>query len=370
MIFKKKQLLLTAYRKKRLDKWHRQSLNSMGAAIQKEKIRDADHYYRQFKYEQVRFSVLDSRTPEVYEPLQKMSENFEIFTVIHTLKTACSMITHHKMFSQEYTQHLLESVLEKIEQQELHTYPTVAIYLSCYNLLHLIEEDANFQKLKAQLEEFEPLFHTLEIRSLYLIAINFCIGKINTGNPAYLREVFSLYRTSLDSKVLLEEGQLSQWTYKNILSAALKLAEFEWAESFIIQFQPHLPEKYQGSFFHYNRARLFFAKKEFRSATEILNQVYLKDIFTEIDARLMLIKANYELGELALMEHALENLNQFIRRRKLNTYHRMNYQNFIRFARKLLNLQTLDDRGRKEIHHEIRAAEQVIEKEWLLEKSL
>ena len=84
----------------------------------------------------------------------------------------------------------------------------------------------------------------------------------------------------------------------------------------------------------------------------------------------MLIKANYELGELALMAHALENLNQFIRRRKLNTYHRMNYQNFIRFARKLLNLQPLDDRGRQEIHHEIRAAEQVIEKEWLLEKSL
>ena len=60
-----------------------------------------------------------------------------------------------------------------------------------------------------------------ELRTLFLLAINFGIQQFNRGEERYIGEVFELYRTALDRGFLLNKGQLSRFAFKNIVGIAI-----------------------------------------------------------------------------------------------------------------------------------------------------
>jgi hypothetical protein len=96
--------------------------------------------------------------------------------------------------------------------------------------------------------------------------------------------------------------------------------------------------------------------------------VEIEDLFTNIDAKVTLIKTYVEEEEYERLDYLLENLGQLLRRKKVMAYHQANYSNFISFVKKLVNLKTYDPGRRKKLVHDIEKAEILTEREWLLEK--
>ncbi|MEM7039298.1 MAG: hypothetical protein AAF570_20150, partial [Bacteroidota bacterium] len=183
------------------------------------------------------------------------------------------------------------------------------------------------------------------------------------GAGEFLAEVYQLYKRGLDEGWLFERGQLTPWTYKNVVSAGLKLKDLDWVGEFIERYRTDLPEAAEVTFYRYCRAEFQFAKGEYRAVLRTFRFLQLKDPLTHLRARILQIKACFELGEFQLLEAQLENLRQLLRRKKELVYHREAYRNFERFLRRRMGLTPSDDRSA--YLRDLAATEIVAEREWL-----
>lgn len=363
------QLALTRhYRNRSLPKEFKAALNKLDKLIDRSPRMDAESHYFEYQFHLERFEVLVDRTTPVQEIFQGLSDELDAYFIISKLKLAVIILNHRKMFKVKYELGLLEELVRYVEQSGLNRIPAVDIYYNCYQILTHDEPEGYFRKLVPAIGKYGGNFKHSETQGLYLFAINFCIKQINLGKEAYVREVFELYRQALESDYLIDEGILSPWTYKNISSAALKLEEYEWVDKFNYTYRKWLPADYQDSFYHFNNAKLYLATKEYSKVVKTLNRIDTKDVFTLLGARVMQVKAQYELGEFQLIEYLLDNFKQLLRRKEVLTYHKRNYSNFVKFTSRLIRLKPGDQKAQKKLETEILAAEILTEREWLLAK--
>ena len=110
----------------------------------------------------------------------------------------------------------------------------------------------------------------IEYGDLLTVAINYAIRRQNSGELKYTKEAILLYRWGFDKRVLFENGVLSSYSYKNTLQLALKIEDFDWAEKFINDFKPFLPEKDRENLYKYNLAIFHFRKNDYQTAMMLL----------------------------------------------------------------------------------------------------
>ncbi|MCP3932594.1 MAG: hypothetical protein GY705_26285, partial [Bacteroidetes bacterium] len=272
------------------------------------------------------------------------------------------------VYKTEYAIGLIHEVLEYVEKNNFLRFPAIAIYYYGYLALTNPIEEHYFKNLKETIFEYGHLFSHSEVRDIYLMAINYCIGRMNAGEKSYIRETFELYREGLKKEILFEENQLSRWTFLNIVSTGANLEEYDWVENFIHQYQDYLGEKHRQSFVHYSLARLNFERKDYTSAMRLLVQADYDDILINLNAKTMLFKMYYEQDELNALESLLESMRTYMQRKKVIGYHKANYRNIIQFTKKLVRINPYDEKGKKTLKKEIEAANPLTERKWILEQ--
>lgn len=243
---------------------------------------------------------------------------------------------------------------------------TVLLYENLLNALRDPAREDAFFTAKNLLETNWQLFRGNERRDLYLLALNFCIRKINGGQRQFIRNAFELYRSGLENRALFENGYLSRFTYKNTVTAGLNLREFDWVRSFIEEYRPYLQPRERHSVFSYNLAVWHFWKSDYDQAMDLLRENDFSDPLTNLDARAILLCIYYERGYFDALESHLDSFKSYLRRQKSIGYQRDNYLNLIRFTKKLLRLETGDKAGRLALKQEIRQTTALAEREWLL----
>lgn len=230
------------------------------------------------------------------------------------------------------------------------------------------EEEAYFQRLKTLLRQYVNLFPPAEARDLYMAAINFAIRRHNRGDRAFTREAFDLYREALDKGVLPENGQLPQYTFINILNLAQLLGEHTWSRTFLEEGQTLLPPAERDNTYRYGLAGYHFRRSEYEPVLALLREVDFSDVFIQLDARKMLLRSYYELGEWPALASLLDSFKAFLRRHKALGYHRDSYLNLVKFTQKLMKTIGKRPAARKRLAAQIQAAEAIAEREWLLGK--
>ncbi len=246
------------------------------------------------------------------------------------------------------------------QQQTVHLYE---------NLLRALRDPADesaFFEAKLLLEEHWQLFRGNERRDLYLLALNFCIRKINGGQRQFMRQAFDIYRSGLENQALFEYGQVSRFTYKNAVTAGLNLGEFDWVRQFIEDYRQHLHPRERHSAYCYNLAVWHFWRLDYDQAMTLLRETDFADPLTNLDARSILLKIYYTRGYHDVLESHLESFQTYLRRQKNIGYQRDNYLNLIRFTKKLLRLEAKDEAGRAALREEIGQTAALAEREWLL----
>ena len=148
---------------------------------------------------------------------------------------------------------------------------------------------------------------------------------------------------------------------------ALRLGEFNWVESFIPDYKQYLAPKFRDTIVHYSKAKLLFEKKDYAAAMELLAHVDYDDVLLTLNARLMLIKIFYETDEYDALDSLLESMRTYIHRKDLTSSYKSNYQNIIRYTKKLVRVNPYDGGQKSKLKTEIIAANPLTEKSWLLE---
>ena len=336
--------------------------------LDKETFRGSDHHYARYQLSQTQYNASRNESDRVGKGLQDMSRNLDLWFAIEKLKHACSRAAQLNVSDQDAPLDFLEEVLERVEKNAWMKVPIVGVYWHAYRMLVQENGDADYHDLRQMLEEDAELLRQDEQRTVFLMAINFCIQELNSGRQFYVGEVYRLYKIGLRDGWLFEQGELSPWTYKNVVAAGLKLGDFEGVESFIEGFRMHLPEVSRGTFYKYNLAELQFARGQFRETLRTLRYLQFKEPLSQLRARLLQIKAAYELGEKGLVEYQVANLLKLVKRKKSLAYHRESYRAFAGFARRLVVLWEEDESARAGLVADVEAVDAVVEREWLLEK--
>ncbi len=319
-----------------------------------------DDYHVQM--EQYRFAATASRTSA--HNLQAITDSLDTAYFAQKLRQACLLLSHQAVYKADYKFGMLEEVLRYVEAQQLLGIPAIAVYYYCYRALTEPEQPDHFHQLKRLLVEEQSKFPSHEIADLYLLAINYCIRHYNQGNPAYLPDEFELYQEGLKRSYFLNNGTLSRFTYRNVVTLGLKLQAFDWVENFVNEFRERLEPKHRQPMFSFNMARLAYVRRQHGLALQLLQKSEYSDLLLNLAAKTLMLKIFYENGDYDTLDSHLSAMQKFIRRKKIMGYHRENYLNFALFLKRLIEAN--DKVALDTLREEIRAAGSVAEREWLL----
>lgn len=360
--------LLQACRRRGLDKPFRSVLERLNRYLDKQPHRNPDHYRLRYAValEEYDHSMQTGRSAT--EHLQPLSDWHDVAFIAEKLKNACILISRRRVLHREFDTGLLPAVLELVRvRPQLLDIPAIAVYYFGYLALNEPETDAHFFALKERLRVDGHLFPVAELRDIYLLAINFCIHRINLRQEVYLREVFDLYRAGLESGVFLENNQLSRFTYTNIALAALRLQEFDWTLRFLEEYREKLPETQRAGAYAFNLARYHCERGDYDRAMPLLQAMDFDDVLHNLTAKAMLIRMYYETGAANALDSLLASLETYLRRKgQLGEQQKTAYHNMIRFVRKLNALPPADARARQMLRQEVLGSSLVAEKDWLL----
>ncbi len=300
--------------------------------------------------------------------LQEVSDEVDKWFVLQKLKYACTMLSQRNIFKADYELDFISEILGRVEKGGFEDAPLVRIYYATYRILTEEDSQLAFEEQLLLLEKYGDLLSKQDLRALYLVSVNFWIRQLNRGAQDAARQVYQLYQKGLEEEWLFENGELSPYSYKNMVAAGLKLGEFRTVAGFIEKYKDRLPEGMRYSYYQTSLAEVELAQGHWREVLRILRYVQHSDPLTQLRARIVQIKAGFELGEMQVIEYQLDNLRQLLRRRKELAYHREAYANFERFLRRLLSLVPDQESQVEKLVSDIRETDPLPEQDWLLLK--
>lgn len=360
--------LAEAFRKRALEKQFHSTIEEVSSALKKKPTEDALFYKTAYdvQLEQYNFSSVGVR--HISQNLQDIHDNFDIYFLSTKLRHSCLTISHQNVYKTEYDYGLLREVIQYVESRKLYTIPAVGVYYFCYLALANVEQESYFLQFKQMVFEYGDRFNTNELNGLYLLAINYCIRRLNQGKKHYAKEGLELYKAGLQSEALIQEGQISRFTYRNIIAMGLIVQDYTWVENFLHEYKPYLDKSHREQIFKFNLARLEYTRKNYNLALELLIQADFKDLLLNLSAKAMALKIYFELNEIRLLDAHLHSMKTFITRKKVMGYHRTNYLNLIKYTQKLIGLRPSDRLGAEAIREKIEAEKLISEREWLLQQ--
>lgn len=363
---KVKTALTAVYRERNLNKHFERSLRASKKLQKETRYKNADYHLDAYQLQVEEYSNIAARNRINALNLQKISNELDIAFIALKLRQTCLSISHQTVYRTEYHFGLLKEIIQYVEQQNMLKTPAISIYYYYYKLLTDPSEMHHFQRFKSLVLEEGDCFPIDEIGDLFLLAINFCTRQYNEGNPIYLEESFELYQIGLEKKFLLQNGILSRFTYRNIVTHGLIMKAFDWLEYFIYTYKNNLELPYRESMFNFCLARLEYSRKNYDSALQLLQKSEYKDLLLNLSAKTVLLKVFYELEEFDSLESHLQAMKTFLRRKEIIGYHKENYKNLIRFTYRLLELPLSDLKSKKKLIDAIEKTNFLAERGWLL----
>lgn len=332
-------------------------------------VQDADYYSHAWEMEFAHLAMMSSGKVEPEAAaITRAAGYLDRFYLIRKLQLCCEIFNVQNVFAQEHQVFLLDEILLHLKNRNYDDVPVIVIYYRILMTLRESEKEEHYHTLRKLLRQHERVVTTEELRDMYKYVLNYCIKKINLGNISWQDELFDIYKTTLENRVLLTEGFLSHRDFKNIVTISLRLRELKWAEEFIPKYVPELQAAERENARMYNTANLLFHKNDFSGALRLLQQVDFSDIFYDLDARSIVLKTWFELDEEDSLEYHATAFRTFLKRNKsVSDYQRTIYENLILYTTRLMKAGTRQKLIEK-IRDEVMDKKNIADLRWFLSK--
>ena len=347
-----KTTLASVYRKRHLDKSCDKTLRVIEDLQKKQPYQNEQLLRNEYLLQKEKYAYL-SGFKRTQLNLQEMSDALDITYFADKLRQICLILSHQAVYKKDYQLRLVEEVLVQVESNNFFEAPAIGIYYYVLKTITNAEEEHYFFELKKQIENHQNSFPTYEIRNIYLLAINYCIKKMNTGNTTFIREAFELFRKGIEKHFLIENDVISKSTFLNVAINGMLLKEFDWVENFIINYQKYLESHHRDSIVVYGLASLYYEKGEYDKSMQHSIQNEINDLTLNLNSKSILLKMYYEEGEFDALESLLGSFATYLQRKKVMGYHKAGYSNLIKLSKKLLKLNPYDKSAKVKLKTEI-----------------
>ncbi len=270
--------------------------------------------------------------------VQRASDSLDYFYLAEKLRFACFMLTSERLLAVPYRIQMAEEAAHYLAQHPLpNEAPAVKAYFLVFQLFNTPDAHGVFEQLRDALPALQQQLGPAETEEIYQYAINFCNLQILQLREQYLAEAFNLYLQAIESGVMLKNGQLSPWHFKNVIKLALRLKKHTWTEQFIQSHAQLLPPDLRSDAYHFNLAELYYYTGENEKAQFHLNRVASSDPSYHLGAKIMLAKIYYETEAYDALESLLHAFVIYLRRnRTISEEIRRTYLNFATLLRRLM----------------------------------
>lgn len=316
------------------------------------------------------------------ENFNQLEQELDRFYFISKLKLLCERANRKNVsafYISESDTDLLKLISRQIEASQASK--STEIYFHIFNMLSLNGEAAeeHFGFVRRQWVQLSAASDSLneDLWNIFNYCLNFCIGKVNQGEPAYYSTLFEMYLSGLDSGAILVDGHLPVWHYKNITTTAVKLikrgtnlVDLDWLGKFIEEQKGLVQENHRETIFQYNRAYLAFAKNDFRQASLILLQDSdFPDEFIKPDSRWLLLKCYYEQQNWDPLVALLLSFRKYLNRNRFLSPGRIeSHKKRLKYLKKLIDLPAGPSRAATSLEQSIEADEKLPDRDWFLRK--
>lgn len=368
---KKRLALAGQFRRRKLTKPLEKALRRVEKQQTASPYRD-EHFYRNEYLLQLEHYTYRNRKLRTQKDikLQDVSDALDKAYLIEKLRLCCNMLFHQRVSKTPYNIGLLDPLVEHVGQLDLSATPALAIYYYVIQTIRAADDATQgeyFASLRTAVREDGHLLPRQEQHDVYIMAINLCIPKLNAGIQFYLREAFEWWRLGLENGVLIENDQLSRYSFLNAAFIALNLGELDWTENFIDNYQRYLATEHREQAAGFARARLYYTKRDYGATMRLLAMMDFKDHVHNLISKYILLKIYYEEEEFDALESLLDSLGAYLRRREIVENQKQNGQNIIRLFRALLRLDPYDREKRAALRQDIQDTRPLTERKWFLE---
>lgn len=365
--------LLKALGKKNVPKLQNSTLRTARNQSDQSLYRDTSFYLNQYMIERNFYELLDFETRRGDKSnVEDISNNLDLFYFTEKLRMTCETLSRKNLKLHDYELSFFKEVIELIESHPslLNQSPAMAVYYQIFLILNNPEKEEFYYELKTLLETHAKFFPPkIAVEELYTSAQNYCVKRINLGDHRFLAELFDLFKLLIENGLVIAEGQISPWYFRNIIVVALRLGHYEWAEDFINTYNEYLPSLLRENSVSFNLAQIYFYQKNYERVIEQLRNVEYDDFSYNLVSKSILIATYYETDEIEPLYSLLDSFQTYLNRQKDITISRKkSYLSLIRYTRRLSRVIPTDNKGIEKLRMDIENDKETASKAWLLEK--
>ena len=366
----KAKYLLEAIYNKRLKDIQLGALKTANRFAEEQILKPASYYYYKYEIEQSTFTLNRFQTGRSLKSnIEEIAKNLDRFYLAEKLRYYCTILDHQNLAEIDYKMLFIDEIIEHVKSNDYSDTPPIIIYhqiLLSYKEPH---ERKHFDQIKLLINKHIHLFPEIEVAEILDSALNYCIKRMNMGHSEFVQEAFQLYQDWLPRGLLLVQGKLTPFHFKNIVTAGLRLSEFDWVEKFIHEYSIYMDEIHRYNAITFNMAQLFFYKKEYKKVIQQLSRVEYDDITYNLNSKTLLMASYYELDEMEALGSLLDAFRIYLSRNKdIPTTRRKHYLNTISIIRKLSKIISGDSKQIEKLTAEVENTQGVVSKNWILEK--
>ncbi len=360
-------LLTQVYNHRNLNKLTAVQLETAQALLQDSPLKDSRHYIQTLETEIEHYNLLSKNKRYENFNLQSISDTIHHYAISEILRYACIAQSLKQVTGTSTDFLLLGNMLQLIEKGFYNDQPPIQIY---YLLLLLSNQpdDDNFRRLYVLVFTHETAFKENELKDIFLLTINYCIKQLNTGKQEYAKDAFTLYLHALDKKYLLENGELSRFTFKNIAFIGIKrLQDYKQTELFIEKYNQYINEDFRENSTLFTKAALYYGQKQYVKSMRILQQTEFKDVLWNVDSKILIIKMLFEQKEYDTIPFQIKSLKMYLYRQKNIGYFKTIHQKTLHYFEILYKGMLSGKLEKENLLSNISDEKNLVEKDWFLE---
>ena len=353
--FQKTNFLLEAIVDRKLENLYTTIQKNTNTIAQNSKIQNADYYLHAYQaYKLLHDIETDGlQKKKISTNFTSLSEYLDAFYFSEKLRLNYDAEVWKRIDGNlDADVEHVELVSSIIEESNSVDAPPVAIYYAMYLLNKHPDNDHYYFEFKRQLDKLIHYFPFHEAIPIYTAGINFCIRKLNSGGD-YNEELYSLYVGYVKS-IVDEVGELSQWTFNNTITVALRSGKYDWVKNFIQEYGQFITEKHRENAVTYNTASYFFYRKNYDEVIKVLRNIEYDDVYYNINSKTILLMTYFEADEYETLSFLLESFRAYLNRNKnIPESKKVLTKKLIRHTKKLINLPPSDQDALNKLKQEI-----------------
>ena len=371
--------LLKQFNNRKLDALYNAQLKTVKNILKKDKYNNKERFKRNYELADIEYTHFSKNNIRVLDKnIQVKLDNFDFYYFSTKLQETCDMLNRQKWLNQEYDLNLIdeiETLINKHKENYLK-HATIICYFEIYKLLQTQDDVNQLNNCITVLKQNTNSFVDQEIKTMFDYPQNYCIAHINKGNEKYTEILFDLQKSLIDEKFILVDKFISQISYRNIVTLAIKLKEYKWAKKFNEDYKEKVsPEKRENSY-NMNKANLFYSNKEYDKTIILLNQVEFADVYYAYYSKVILLKTYYAIKEFETLSYFITSFKLYLKRNKqLTPVFKVSANLFLSYFKKIFSIaekiEFLDSikttNKLKKITKEIKNEKNIHNKVWLLE---